>query len=481
MKPNFVTVMLSFFKMGLISFGGGSALIPVIENEVVEKKKWVDKKSFDVSVVVASISPASLSVALCAIWSRKYSLISSYSYAIPGPLIFLILLTGFALIGEAGVAYIGFASIGIISYILVIIVTFIRKNYLVGVNKGIKKQYLLIMSTAFVLTCGNVIRRFIVMLFGFEDLPSPIFVLTMLDLVLMAFFVILFIGNSKSKIKFGIALLIAGLFAIAKGKIAFMNELFAPISVLMIVLAIGSILYDVFSNKNRNKDFKPDMHCIRNLAIFLVISAILVTTVFLVSGEMRIWSFAARVMLSSLTSYGGGEVYIGVADGVFVQTGFIPAELYYSQIVGISSAMPGSVLLSTVAGIGFIYGNLIGGVPSAWMFGLLGLALGVAATALGSITLFVGFDVFKNSNRLKMVVDYMLAIVCGTLISTSLTMFFQSVNVMVRSGLHPWIGVCVVLSMFSVMMFLRKKYQINDILFLLAGGLVTLICFGIIF
>ena len=88
MKLNVVSVILSFLKMGIIGFGGGAALIPVIEDELVEKRKWIEKKQFDYSVIVASISPASLPVALCAIWNRKYSILSAYAYALPGPILF---------------------------------------------------------------------------------------------------------------------------------------------------------------------------------------------------------------------------------------------------------------------------------------------------------------------------------------------------------------------------------------------------------
>ena len=34
-------LMMSMFKIGCIGFGGGSALIPVIEREVVEEQKQV--------------------------------------------------------------------------------------------------------------------------------------------------------------------------------------------------------------------------------------------------------------------------------------------------------------------------------------------------------------------------------------------------------------------------------------------------------
>lgn len=41
----------TFFKMGPVTFGGGYAMIPLIEKEVVDKKKWL--KSEDVTDVLA--------------------------------------------------------------------------------------------------------------------------------------------------------------------------------------------------------------------------------------------------------------------------------------------------------------------------------------------------------------------------------------------------------------------------------------------
>ena len=34
-------VFLTFFKIGAFTFGGGYAMIPLIEKETVEKKKWI--------------------------------------------------------------------------------------------------------------------------------------------------------------------------------------------------------------------------------------------------------------------------------------------------------------------------------------------------------------------------------------------------------------------------------------------------------
>lgn len=34
-------LFITFFKVGLLTFGGGYAMIPIIQREVVEKKKWI--------------------------------------------------------------------------------------------------------------------------------------------------------------------------------------------------------------------------------------------------------------------------------------------------------------------------------------------------------------------------------------------------------------------------------------------------------
>ena len=98
-----------------------AALVPAFEEELVENRKWIDKESFNEAVVVASVSPASLSMSIAAVWNNSWSFISSYSYAIPGPLIFLILLTGFSFIGDAGLKYIQYASVGIIAFVLLLL------------------------------------------------------------------------------------------------------------------------------------------------------------------------------------------------------------------------------------------------------------------------------------------------------------------------------------------------------------------------
>ncbi|WP_349305637.1 chromate transporter [Bacillus sp. FJAT-49711] len=52
-----IDLFLTFLKIGLVSFGGGYAMIPVIEAEVVNKHGWMTTQEFTDVIAVASMSP----------------------------------------------------------------------------------------------------------------------------------------------------------------------------------------------------------------------------------------------------------------------------------------------------------------------------------------------------------------------------------------------------------------------------------------
>jgi len=47
----------TFFKIGLFTLGGGYAMIPIIESEVVDKHKWVSKEEFLDLIAIAQSCP----------------------------------------------------------------------------------------------------------------------------------------------------------------------------------------------------------------------------------------------------------------------------------------------------------------------------------------------------------------------------------------------------------------------------------------
>ena len=52
----------TFFKIGAFTFGGGYAMIPLIETEVVGKKKWLSKEDFLDIIVISQTFPGALAV-----------------------------------------------------------------------------------------------------------------------------------------------------------------------------------------------------------------------------------------------------------------------------------------------------------------------------------------------------------------------------------------------------------------------------------
>lgn len=59
---NILQMFISFFKIGAFTFGGGYAMIPLIEEEVVNNKKWIAKEEFVDIVVISQSFPGALAV-----------------------------------------------------------------------------------------------------------------------------------------------------------------------------------------------------------------------------------------------------------------------------------------------------------------------------------------------------------------------------------------------------------------------------------
>ena len=53
----YLNSFLTFFKIGLFTFGGGYAMIPLIEAEIVNRKNWISKEDFLDLLAVAQSCP----------------------------------------------------------------------------------------------------------------------------------------------------------------------------------------------------------------------------------------------------------------------------------------------------------------------------------------------------------------------------------------------------------------------------------------
>ena len=55
-------VFLSFFKIGAFTFGGGYAMIPLIQNEAVEKRGWVTDDDILEIIAIAESTPGPIAI-----------------------------------------------------------------------------------------------------------------------------------------------------------------------------------------------------------------------------------------------------------------------------------------------------------------------------------------------------------------------------------------------------------------------------------
>lgn len=57
-----LTLFLTFIKIGLFTFGGGYAMIPIIENICVERKKWITHDEMMDVAVIAESTPGPIAI-----------------------------------------------------------------------------------------------------------------------------------------------------------------------------------------------------------------------------------------------------------------------------------------------------------------------------------------------------------------------------------------------------------------------------------
>ena len=124
-------LLFTMFKIGCIGFGGGTALVPVIESEVVYEKKLIDKDEYTKDVVVANITPGALPVEVAAGVGRKVCgipgmLLSAVLMGLPGTFLTVLILMLINSSGERILQQILFASVGVTAYIIYMLMMYAK-------------------------------------------------------------------------------------------------------------------------------------------------------------------------------------------------------------------------------------------------------------------------------------------------------------------------------------------------------------------
>ena len=98
----------TFFKIGSFTFGGGFAMIPIIQEEIVEKKSWISEEDFLDTISIAQSSPGPIAVNTSIfvgyrIKGLKGALVCTLGAVLPSFIIMLVIAMSFSKIRDSSI------------------------------------------------------------------------------------------------------------------------------------------------------------------------------------------------------------------------------------------------------------------------------------------------------------------------------------------------------------------------------------------
>lgn len=414
-------------KVGTIGFGGGAALIPVMEKELVGKA--LDERTFGTHTLIANITPGALPVKLGALAGAEShgwlgSLLAAFAVSLPGTLATVGLLAGFNAIGAGAIRYVEFAAIGIAAFIIVLLALFIAKVLRAGGQR--LRVYVVVVLASFLATGANQAIAAVGELFG-QRWETSLPQLDALQLIL-------------------VTLVVIGAWSVARRRASTPAAPGAPPTV-------------------------SSRAAWWSAAAFTVVVAAVTLASFVVGGA----GFLGLIGLSTVTSFGGGEAYVGVADGFFVASGIVPGSEFYGQAVPVANALPGPILVKVAAALGYSYGLQSGGWQLGLLFALATFLLSVAACSVIAMLIMGGYGKVSNSAFVRRLGAYVLPVICGLLITTCLSMLRANMAIARNADVNaPAVGWATIVGAVGLWR-LDRRFHLHDVLLLLVAGGLSLL------
>ncbi|MDO5293257.1 MAG: chromate transporter [bacterium] len=433
-QKRLIRAILSNLKIGFIGFGGGSILIPVIEKEVVEEQGLISEEQLNKDIVVASITPGALPVEIASAVGRRVGgikgmVLAAMAMALPGAFLMVMLLSVITASSDGILEQIQYIAMGINCFI-----TFLLTEYVVGAIKVCKKEKrleagIIIMLLVVFATCGKEIYG----LLGIER--TPIFDVSTLSVLSVTFFVIFFTQGKREGHRVFIAGVISTLYLLCVGKAGIISGQ-AVKNTLVAVMVLLSIYGIVCSLREK----KIEVNCPYSKMIKETISCIAV--IFLCSLPAivmveNIVMYIGKGLISTMLSFGGGDAYLTIAESMFVNDTMVSSEQFYSQLVPIANALPGSILCKMLSGIGYYIGyNQTGTRIGGYLVAICGFACSVM-TSCGVFTFICHvYEFFEEISVLELLKKWIRIIISGLLVSIALSLILVNVRVSHAAGFH---------------------------------------------
>ncbi len=137
---NIFSMFWSFFKIGAFTFGGGYAMIPLIEAEVVDNRNWIGKEEFLDILVISQSFPGALAVNTSIFIGYKIGGLLGAIVALLGtvlPSFFIILLIASFFMQFRNNYYVDLVFKGISAAVPMLVLVAV-----VSLSKSVKKDYI---------------------------------------------------------------------------------------------------------------------------------------------------------------------------------------------------------------------------------------------------------------------------------------------------------------------------------------------------
>lgn len=428
----FIAMTATMIKIGLIGFGGGSALIPVIEEEVVEKDRLVTEEEFNDDVMIASITPGALPVEIATGIGRQVAGVKGMAaaatgMALPGALLTVLLQIVISSAGGAVKAQINYLSIGISAFIILTLLTYSIGTLRQAENVQEKRLFAGIVAAVFLLSGEKAIYG----LFGIDR--QPLFSLSTIQVLGAAFFLILFTkGHIKCLRRSIPAALIAVCYALCVGEAHVIPVAAKPfILVIMTALALAGLTQSVMESPHK-KSF-PVRRLIESMGVWFGAAIIFsIPALLLTAKTVRLVGMG---WVSSVLSFGGGDAYLSVAQGLFVEGGVISNADFYGNVVSVANALPGSILCKILTGIAYDLGyNLNQSVFEGVLVAISGFACSVAASGAIFELIFCAYEKYENLRIFAIVKRYIRPIISGLLLTVAVSLYTSGIRGQINVG-----------------------------------------------
>ena len=449
-------MMLALLKIGFIGFGGGSALIPVIEKEVVEERKLVTEEEFNKDVLVASITPGALPMEISTgLGKRAYGvggmIVSALMLAFPGALITVAMLVAMSRLHSSVLTQIEILSIGISAFIACLLTEYSRKTLAEAraESKGRWKRAVVILVGVFLLTCGKAVYGIL----GVEG--TPIVHLSTLQVLGVSMFGILYTHCKFTRKNLTVSgVLILGYIACLSFDLPYETYIYNGLRAVMVILAVWGLVRSILDD-GQKKNISPKRMLQEEMA-WILFFAVLSVPALLYGGHVL--EFLGQGFLSSILSFGGGDAYLSVAN-----SGIVEKADFYGHLVPLVNLLPGSILCKTLSGIGYLLGFEMssGSIPAGCLVALAGFACSVMAS--GGVFCLVShiYECFESLSVFRLLSRWIRPIIAGTLLTVMLSLFSQNISTGAKLGCPAWIALgisALIYGMNLILLYvLRKK------------------------